>query len=100
MRAAMKKETYGLPYVVCLDLNMPTDQHGEIESFSKDVYDKVLFPFSYDSTGEPDLFSGLVVTNYSWHWLGQAPPDTPALLAFHGDKAAAPVPLKEFDLIV
>jgi hypothetical protein len=100
MRRALKKETDGLPYVICLDLNMPTDQHAEIDPFIHDVYEKVLFPFSYDSTGEPDPFSGLLVTNYSWHWGGQTPPDTPALLAFRGDEAAASVPLKEFELIV
>jgi hypothetical protein len=99
MEKALKKETDGLAYAIAIDLNMPTDEHTDIQPLIDEVHEKVLVPFGNETTGKPDPFSAVLITNYSWHWSGEELPDTPAILVIRGEEAAVPLPLKEFQLI-
>jgi hypothetical protein len=99
MRRALTKEAEGRPFVVCLDLNLPTAQERSLEKWTKLLHEKVLAEHGMEATGEPDPFAAVFVTNYSWHWDGENPAGDPIQIATLSHSAAASLPRNEFDLL-
>ena len=99
MRRALEKETDGRPYIVCLDLNLPTEQGEDTEAWAAELQRKVLTPFGSEATGEPDRFSAVFFTNYSWHWDGKEPAGNPMSFVIRGLDAAVPLKANEAELL-
>lgn len=68
LRDALEKETDGRPFVVFLDLNLPPRGEPTTEKWLKQLHDEVIEPRGEASAENPDLFSAVVFTNFSWHW--------------------------------
>jgi hypothetical protein len=99
MKRALEKETDGRPFIVCLDLNLPPEQGGDTEAWSAELHRKVLAPFGRETTGEPDRFSAVFFTNYSWHWDGEEPAGNPMSFVVRGLDAAVPLMTNEAELL-
>lgn len=99
MRRALAKNTDGRPFVICLDLNLPTAQERSFEEWTELLHEKVLAEHGIDVTGEPDPFAAAFFTNYSWHWDGERPAGNPIQIATLSHSAQAPLPRNEFDLL-
>jgi hypothetical protein len=99
MKRALEKETDGRPYIVCLDLNLPPEQGEDVEAWSAELHRKVLAPFGRETTGEPDCFSAVFFTNYSWHWDGEEPAGNPMSFVIRGFDAAVPLMANEAQLL-
>jgi hypothetical protein len=99
MRRALEKETDGRPFVVCLDLNLPTEQSGDFDEWVAELNDKVLRAVGAESTGQPDPFSAVFFTNYSWHWDGEKAAGNPMNFVVRPLKAAVPLPADEVELL-
>ena len=69
---ALEKETDGLPYAIYLDANMPVAATGDEELRRLREIQRM---FDRHATGAkgPDPFVGVTVTNFSWHYAGDAP---------------------------
>lgn len=66
---ALKKETDGLPYAIFLDANLPpVGTPGAPPPWVRDV--QRMIERRQASATQPDPFSAVTVTNYSWHYLG------------------------------
>lgn len=96
---ALEKETDGRPYVICLDLNLPSEETHSAEDWIFALESKVLSEHSYENTGDREPFSAVLFTNYSWHWQGREPTRNPIEIAVRANKAEVPLPLKEFEPI-
>ena len=70
VRGALEKKTDGRPFVICIDLNLPTDTNQAFLDRVKTLSDEALVDFASSSAENPDPFSAIVFTNYSWHWDG------------------------------
>lgn len=71
LRAALEKETDGRPFVVFLDMNLPPGQDRALEEWLPKLHDEVLAWRGESSAENPDPFSAVVLTNFSWHWHGE-----------------------------
>jgi hypothetical protein len=66
---ALKKETDGLPYAIFIDANLPpVGAPGAPPRWVGDV--QRMIERRTASAREPDPFSAVTVTNYSWHYAG------------------------------
>jgi hypothetical protein len=99
MKRALAKETEGRPYIVCIDLNLPTAQEGDTAEWVSELYSEVLEPVGRESTGEPDRFSAACFTNYSWHWDGEELAGNPLGFVIRGLEAAVPLRSDEAQLL-
>jgi hypothetical protein len=99
MRRALSKETDGRPFVICLDLNLPTELERSFEEWANLLHEKVLAEHGTEATGGPDPFAAVFFTNYSWHWDGQNPAGNPIQIASLSRSARPPLPRNEFDLL-
>lgn len=99
MRRALAKETDGRPFVICLDLNLPTSQDRSFEEWTKLLDEKVLAEYGIEATSEPDPFAAVFFTNYSWHWDGQDLAGNPIQIATLSSSAPASLPRNEFDVL-
>jgi hypothetical protein len=99
MKRALEKETDGCPYIVCIDMNLPTEQGEDAEAWAAELQRKVLAPFGSEATGKPDRFSAVFFTNYSWHWDGEEPAGNPMSFAIRGLDAAVPLQANEAELL-
>jgi hypothetical protein len=90
MRRALPKATNGRPIVICLDLNLPTAQERSFEEWTNVLHERVLAEHRTEATGEPDPFTAVFFTNYSWHWDGQNPAGNPIQIATLSHSAQAP----------
>ena len=70
LRDALGKETDGRAFVVFLDLNLPPRGERPTEEWMKQLHDEVMAPRGEASAENPDTFSAVVFTNFSWHWHG------------------------------
>jgi hypothetical protein len=70
-RDALEKETDGRPYVVFRDLNMPPRQDRTFEQWLETLHEGAFAWRGESSAANPDPFSAVVLTNYSWHWHGE-----------------------------
>jgi hypothetical protein len=77
MRDALKKETGARPFVVCLDLNLPTQDASTFEQRGTELHERVLQPFWGNDETSSAPFSAAFLTNYSWHWDGEDPAGDP-----------------------
>jgi hypothetical protein len=59
----------------------------------------VLAPFGREATGEPDRFSAVFFTNYSWQWDGEEPAGNPMSFVIRGLDAAVPLMANEAELL-
>ncbi len=73
IRSALTKETDGRPFVICIDLNLPTDRERPFEEWVQELGDSALADFQSSSADNRDPFSAIFFTNYSWHWNGEEP---------------------------
>ena len=99
MKRALEKETDGRPYIVCIDLNLPTDLGRDIEAWAAELQKTVLAPVGTETTGEPDRFSATFFTNYSWHWDGRRPAGNPLSFVVRALDAAVPLKANEIELL-
>jgi hypothetical protein len=70
-RDAVQKETDGRPSVVFLDMNLPPKQDRTFEEWLPTLQDGVFGWRGESSAENPDPFSAVVLTNFSWHWYGE-----------------------------
>jgi hypothetical protein len=73
LRDALEKETDGRPFVVFLDMNLPPGQDRSFEEWVPKLHEEVLAWRGESSAENPDPYSAVVVTNFSWHWHGEEP---------------------------
>jgi hypothetical protein len=99
MRRAVEKETDGRPFVICIDLNLPTTRQRSEQEWIQELHDNVLAEFGDDVTGEPVVFSVAFFTNYAWHWEGETQPGYGAQLGVLPDRPAVPLPPSEIKLL-
>jgi hypothetical protein len=99
MRAALEKETDRRPFVICLDLNLPTVREKTFEEWLPELHKNVLAEFGEKTTGEPDPYAAVFFTNYSWHWDGDQPAGNPMHFVVLPKKTATPLPEKEAVLL-
>lgn len=99
MRTALEKETDGRPFVICLDLNLPTVPDRTFEQWLPELHDNVLAQFGDERTGEHDPYAAVFFTNYSWHWDGEQPAGSPMHFVVVSKKAVTPLPEKETVLL-
>lgn len=99
MGRALEKGTDGRAYVICLDLNVPPGQGGDQAQWISEINRKVLKPYGTEETGEPDPFSAVFITNYSWHWDGQDPAGNPLAFAVAPQRTSVPLEMDEGRLI-
>jgi len=99
MKRALEKETDGRPNIVCLDLNLPTELGDDVEAWAAELRNKVLAPFGRETTGQPDRFSAVFFTNYSWHWDGEEPAGNPVSFVIRGLDAATPLQANEAEIL-
>jgi hypothetical protein len=69
---ALEKETDGLPCAIYLDANMPVAATGDEERQRLRDIQRML-DRRESSPQQPDPFVGVTVTNFSWHYAGDAP---------------------------
>lgn len=68
-RDALEKETDGLPYVICLDANLPLGTNGQAgATWLRDI--QRMLEERASSPTEPEPFAAITVTNFSWHYAG------------------------------
>jgi hypothetical protein len=70
MDAALEKEIDGRPFVVCIDLNLPETGERSVQDWMRELHDAALEHLGPASEENPDPFSAVFFTNYSWHWAG------------------------------
>lgn len=73
LRDALEKETDGRPFVVFLDMNLPPGQDRSFAEWVPKLHDEVLAWRGDSSAENPDPYSAVVLTNFSWHWHGEEP---------------------------
>lgn len=73
LRDALEKETDGRPFVVFLDMNLPPGQDTTLEEWVPRLHEDVLAWRGDSSAENPDPYSAVVLTNFSWHWHGEKP---------------------------
>ena len=99
LRDALEKETDGRPFVVFLDMNLPPEGERPTQEWMKHLHDQVLEPLGDSSAENPDRYSLVVITNFSWHWHGAEPSvsaEHAMALPFY---TVAPLPSGEADQI-
>jgi hypothetical protein len=67
---ALTKETDGLPYAIYLDANLPPSAQSPGWF---DAIRQMLDARPEGTAATPDPFTCIVVTNFAWHYLGDAP---------------------------
>ena len=70
-REALDKETDGRPYVIFLDMNLPPGQDRTLEEWVPKLHEDVLAWRGESSEENPDPYSAVVISNFSWHWRGE-----------------------------
>ena len=71
LHGAMGKETDGLPYAIYLDANLPLASAGTAQPPWVPDVERMLSRREASATS-PDPFVGITVTNFSWHYAGDA----------------------------
>jgi hypothetical protein len=70
-RDALEKQADGRPFVVFLDLNLPPQQDNTFEEWLEALHEGAFAWRGESSAENPDPFSAVVLTNFSWHWHGE-----------------------------
>jgi hypothetical protein len=73
LRDGLEKETDGHPFVIFLDLNLPPGHERTFQEWIEKLHDEVLAWTGVSSEENPDPYSAVVFTNFSWHWDGDKP---------------------------
>jgi hypothetical protein len=73
LRDALAKEVDGRLYVVFLDMNLPPakGKGKTIDDWVPRLHDDVLAWRGESSPENPDPYSAVMLTNFSWHWHGE-----------------------------
>ena len=71
-RDALTKEIDGRPYLIFLDMNLPPGRDRAFEEWIPNLHDRVISWRGESSSDDPDPYSAVVLTNFSWHWQGDA----------------------------
>lgn len=102
VKAALEKETDGLPYVIYLDANLPmTDTDNPLaRAWVKDIQ-SMLDQYGQGTASQPDPFTAITVTNFSWHYVGNTaePGRSESLMVLPKYSAAALKDRRTLDLI-
>jgi hypothetical protein len=99
MRRAVVKETDGRPFVICIDLNLPTTRVRTQAEWIQELHDNVLAEFGNDVTGQPVVFSAAFFTNFAWHWEGDKQPGYGSQFGVLPDRPEVPLPPGELKLL-
>lgn len=99
MAKALKKETDGLPFLICIDLNMPTAAPESFSEWAKELEAGVLGRFSAGGQSDPDPWAAVAFTNYSWQWDGDNVAGDPLSCVAIPHHSVNPLPHSELDLI-
>lgn len=70
LRRALAKDTGGRALVVFLDTNLPPSGAAPTEESLRRLHDGAMAWRGAATTADPDPFSLVVLTNFSWHWNG------------------------------
>jgi hypothetical protein len=98
MGKALKKETDGLPFVICVDLNMPAASESLAER-AKELEARVLDRFGAGDKQNPDPWAAVIFTNYSWQWDGAGVAGDSLSCVAIPRHSQNPLPHSELDLI-
>jgi hypothetical protein len=99
MRRAVAKEPDGRPFVICVDLNLPTTRVRTQEQWIHELHENVLAQFGDDVTGKPVVFSAAFFTNFAWHWEGDKEPGYGAQFVILPDRPSVALPPGEVKLL-
>lgn len=70
---ALKKSDYGLPFMIFIDINLPlTDEVNPLNRKWVDDIRKMLEKYNIGTIENPDKFTTLFITNFSWHYYQQS----------------------------
>ncbi len=58
-------------FIVFLDMNLPPGQDKSFEEWVPTLHEDVLAWRGDSSATNPDPFSAVILTNFSWHWHGE-----------------------------
>ncbi len=97
LRDAVLKETEGRPFVVFLDLNVPTGRDRPFGEWVERLHDEALAWRGEASADNPDPFSAVVFTNFSWHWDSDKPARGAERFLVISRYPRAPLPPSEAD---
>jgi hypothetical protein len=70
-RDALQKETDDRPYAIFLDMNLPPRDDVPLDEWIPNLHEDVLAWRGKSSAENPDSYSAVVLTNFSWHWHGE-----------------------------
>jgi hypothetical protein len=90
--AALEKEVDGRPFVVCIDLNLPERGERSFEDWMRELHEAALEHLGPASEENPDPFSAIFFTNYSWHWAGDQPAGQASSFAVLARHTPQPLP--------
>lgn len=97
--AALEKEVDGRPFVACIDLNLPEAGERSMEEWVRELHDEVLERLGQVSEENPDPFSAVFFTNYSWHWAGDQPAGQAARFVVMPAHTQHPLPAEQVELL-
>jgi SEC-C motif len=100
LRDALKKETSSHPYIVCIDLNLPTDVAASSDDLVQEVLKNVLIKYGSEKTDGRLPYAALLFTNYSWQWDGYEPAGNPIHLPVRAANASVPIPPQRLDPVI
>jgi hypothetical protein len=70
---ALSKDTEELPYFIFIDINLPhTPVNNPLNRRWVNDIRKLLDGYPDSNPDNPDIFNGLFITNFSWHYTGAA----------------------------
>lgn len=99
MDAALLKEVDGRSFVVCIDLNLPETGERSFEDWMRELHEAALEHFGPANEQNPDPFSAVFFTNYSWHWAGDKAAGQASSFVVVPNHTAAPLPDDEREVL-
>jgi hypothetical protein len=99
MDAALEKKVDGRPFVVCIDLNLPETGERSFDDRMRELHEAALEHLGQPSEDEPDPFSAVFFTNYSWHWAGKKAAGRASSFVVVPTHTAAPLPDDEREML-
>lgn len=97
---AMKKPHEGVPFAICIDLNLPESTwRSSPEGWFDQIKRGVLLGLGEPSPQKPDTFSVLFLTNFAWHWAPTDVADSAASFAIVPTYAANPLPPPQIETL-
>lgn len=99
MDAALEKEVDDRPFVVCIDLNLPETGERSLEDWMRELHEAALEHLGPPSEENPDPYSAVFFTNYSWHWAGDQAAGQASSFVVVPTYTAEPLPDEEREVL-